>query len=131
MVCGYHGNAQSLSYNYMGKNGSRTFTPRYTPTPFASLFPPTLIVRPLFLATLFSTLAFSFHPCTFFFSRLPSTTLSFLHCSFLHLGILRSSFSPHPSSSPPPHLLVSSSRATYLLLPASGILCLHLDGVTV
>lgn len=31
VVCGYHGNAQSLSYNYMGKNGSRTFTPRYTP----------------------------------------------------------------------------------------------------
>lgn len=32
VVCGCYGNAQSLSYNYMGKNGSRTFTPRYTPT---------------------------------------------------------------------------------------------------
>lgn len=54
VVCGCHGNAQSLSYNYMGKNGSRTFTPRYTPAPFSRLrflSPnlPTAVAAPLLL----------------------------------------------------------------------------------
>lgn len=98
MVCGYHGNAQSLSYNYMGKNGSRTFTPRYTPAPFASLFPPTLIVRPL-----------SRHP---FFH--PRVLLPSLHFLLLSPAFYYSFLSP---------LFLSPPRnSTFLLLSASLIL---------
>lgn len=75
VVCGCHGNAQSLSYNYMGKNGSRTFTPRYTPTALSpdsafSPFPPLaiavaaplLLLLPPRLLSTYSTLLSSLPP---------------------------------------------------------------------
>lgn len=88
VVCGCYGNAQSLSYNYMGKNGSRTFTPRYTPTalsPGSALSLPSLSLPSRWQLRFF----FCFHLA--FFLRTP------------------------PRSSLPPHLLPHLPRRLLLL----------------
>lgn len=141
VVCGYHGNAQSLSYNYMGKNGSRTFTPRYTPrsflpTPFSLPYPlaaAAAVAAPLLLLLFFFFFFFDFLRAFFYVlllaSLAPSPPLA---------PPSSSSFSYSTSSDCFFYVFYSSSgftspshRTAAPTLPASGILCLHLTGATV
>jgi len=95
VVCGCYGNAQSLSYNYMGKNGSRTFTPRYTPT---ALFPDSAFSPFLTLAIAVAAPSSS-----------ASTSFSFY---VLHLALLFVTFSSSSSSASPPPTTASSTPST-------------------
>lgn len=127
VVCGCYGNAQSLSYNYMGKNGSRTFTPRYTPTAFSpdsafSPFPilaiavaaPLLLLLPPRLLSTCSTSLFSSATSSSSISCLSSSADCFFYAFYFSSGF----------TSP-------SHRTAAPTLLASGILCLHLTGATV
>lgn len=146
-VCVYvcvccHGNAQSLSYNYMGKNGSRTFTPRYTLSPFpprlATISLPTPFF-PRFVRLRFLSPTFPIAVAASLLLLLPSSSPSSMRSSFLSSTALsrpRSPAAPSPPPLPPPrptrvlhllhlllllrllllirlHLAVSSRRGTY------------------